>query len=81
MPTQSIANSKGVGSADVPKAPENGGGNHSISGEAGEHGNAPIHGADVHDIEPSSMAHVVFGGPVGMTGLEAFPFQGRDFHS
>ena len=65
-------NSKGVG--NVPKAPENGGGNHSISGEAGEHGNAPIHGADVHDIEPSSMAHVVFGGPVGMTGLEAFHF-------
>ena len=61
----------GVRSAGVSNAPENGAGNHSISSEAGEHGTAPIHGAGVHDIEPSSIAHVVFGGLASMPGHEA----------
>jgi hypothetical protein len=36
------------------KASENGGGNHSISSEAGKHGAPPMHGTGVHDVEPSS---------------------------
>jgi hypothetical protein len=65
------SSSNGVRSAGVSDAPENGAGNHSISSEAGEHGTAPIHGAGVHDIEPSSIAHVVFGGLASMPGHEA----------
>jgi len=60
----------------VLKASENGGGgNHSISGEASEHGTAPMHGAGAPDFEPSSTAHAVFGsGPAGTLG------HGDSFH-
>ncbi len=58
------------------KASENGGGgNHSISGEASEHGTAPMHGAGAPDFEPSSTAHAVFGsGAAGTLG------HGDSFH-
>ena len=60
------------------KASESGGGgNHSISGEASEHGPAPVHGAGALDSEPASIAHVVFGsGAAGTLGLgDSFHFK------
>jgi hypothetical protein len=65
----SDASSDSLGNAGAPKVLENGDGSHSISSQAGEHGAAPLDGAQ--DIEPSSIAHVVFGGPVNIIGLEA----------
>jgi len=62
------------------KASENGGGgNHSISGEASEHGTAPMHGAGAPDFEPSSTAHAVFGsGAAGTLGLgDSFHFKDK----
>ncbi len=64
----------------VLKASENGGGgNHSISGEASEHGTAPMHGAGAPDFEPSSTAHAVFGsGAAGTLGLgDSFHFKDK----
>src|SRR6266478_2610840 len=60
------------------KASENGGGgNHSISGEASEHGTAPMQGAGALYFDPSSTAHVVFGsGAAGTLGLgDSFHFK------
>jgi hypothetical protein len=51
----------GVANAGVPS--ENGGGNHSISGEVGQHAAASVHGPGVHDIDPPPIGHVVFGEP------------------
>ena len=62
------------------KASENGGGgNHSISGEASEHGTAPMHGAGAPDFEPSSTAHAVFGsGAAGTLGPgDSFHFKDK----
>ena len=62
------------------KASENGGGgNHSISGEASEHGTAPMHGAGAPDFEPSSTAHAASGsGAAGTLGLgDSFHFKDK----
>jgi hypothetical protein len=61
--------------AGVLKASENGGGNHSISGEASEHGSAHMHGGGALDFEPPSTAHVVFG-----LGAASAPGLGDSFH-
>src|SRR5882724_270517 len=62
------------------KASENGGcGNHSVTGEASEHGTAPMHGAGAPDFEPSSTAHAVFGsGAAGTLGPgDSFHFKDK----
>jgi VCBS repeat-containing protein len=73
----SDTNSNGVGDAGGPKAPENGGGNHSISSEAGEHGNAPVNNeanTHSHAIDTSSDG-------VGKAGVPKTPENGGGNHS
>jgi Bacterial Ig-like domain (group 3)/FecR protein len=55
------------------KMPESHSGNHSIAGDTSKHA-APMHGASVHDFEPSSMAQVGSGGTVGTPG-DSFHFK------
>ena len=62
IPVQTVALDFGV-----LKTPESDSGNHSIAGDAGKHA-APMHGAGVHDFEPSSIAQVGSGGTVGTPG-------------
>jgi hypothetical protein len=57
----------------VPKTPESDSGNHSIAGDGGKHA-APMHGAGVHDFEPSSIAQVGSWGTVGTHG-DSFHFK------
>jgi Bacterial Ig-like domain/FecR protein len=57
----------------VLKTPESDSGNHSIAGDAGKHA-APMHGAGVHDFEPSFIAQVGSGGTVGTPG-DSFHFK------
>jgi hypothetical protein len=57
----------------VLKTPESDSGNHSIAGDAGKHA-APMHGAGVHDFEPSSIAQGGSGWNVGAPG-DSFHFK------
>jgi hypothetical protein len=57
------------------KSSQNGGGEHSVPGNAGEHAPPPMHGADVHNAEPPSIAHSVF----GSAALDPLGF-GNSFH-
>jgi hypothetical protein len=59
----------------VLKTPESDSGQHSITGDAGKDA-GPMHGAGVHDFEPSSMAQIWSGGTVGTHG-DSFHFKGE----
>jgi hypothetical protein len=59
--------------SEVLKAPESDGGKHSIAGDVGKHA-APMHGAGVHDFEPSPMAQAGSWGTVGTPG-DSFHFK------
>jgi hypothetical protein len=77
--TSSIATNNNEDHGALKASENSGGGNHSISGEASEHGTAPMHGAGAADFEPSSTAHAASGsGAAGTLGLgDSFHFKDK----